>query len=171
MIWLASTLPLASRMGVTSVSSIGTTAFRNISNATPNGARVLNIIVIIKCAHALLYLTSMRIRPQFKLWFVDEEGEYVFGLGTMGLLAEIDKLGSISAAARKLGMTYRYALERIPLLKNDSVVNLLVGREAEKRGVPSLQRLAMSFSRITGAQNVSCLLYTSPSPRDRTRSR
>jgi len=73
----------------------------------------------------------------------------------MRLLAEIDKLGSISAAARKLGMTYRYALERIPLLKNDSVVNLLVGREAEKRGAPSLQRLAMSFSRITGAQNVS----------------
>jgi len=77
----------------------------------------LNIIVIIKCAHALLYLTSMRIRPQFKLWFVDEEGEYVFGLGTMGLLAEIDKLGSISAATRKLGMSYRYALERITIVE------------------------------------------------------
>ena len=117
MIWLVSTLPRASRMGVTSVSSIGTMAFRNISNATPNGVRVLNIIVIIKCAHALLYLTSMRIRPQFKLWFVDEEGDYVFGLGTMGLLAEIDKLGSISAATRKLGMSYRYALERITIVE------------------------------------------------------
>jgi molybdate transport system regulatory protein len=59
----------------------------------------------------------MRIRPQFKLWFVDEEGEYVFGLGTMGLLDEIDKLGSISAAARKLGMSYRYALERITIVE------------------------------------------------------
>ena len=59
----------------------------------------------------------MRIRPLFKLWFVGEEGEYVFDLGTMGLLAEIDRRGSISAAARKLGMSYRYALERITVVE------------------------------------------------------
>ena len=68
---------------------------------------------MVKCAHALLYLTSVRISPRFKLWFVGENGEHVFGLGTMRLLAEIDRLGSISAAARELGMSYRYALERI----------------------------------------------------------
>jgi len=34
----------------------------------------------------------MRIRPRFKLWFVGEDGELVFGLGTMRLLAEIDDL-------------------------------------------------------------------------------
>ncbi len=55
----------------------------------------------------------MRIRPKFKLWFVDDEEEYVFGLGVMRLLAEIDKSGSISAATRELHMSYRYALERI----------------------------------------------------------
>ena len=59
----------------------------------------------------------MRIRPRFKLWFVGENGEHVFGLGTMRLLADIDKLGSISAAARKLGMSYRYALERITIVE------------------------------------------------------
>jgi len=60
----------------------------------------------------------MRIRPRFKLWFVGEDGEYVFGLGTMRLLAEIEKLGSISAAARELGISYRYALEHItPLVE------------------------------------------------------
>ena len=55
----------------------------------------------------------MRIRPRFKLWFVGEDGEHVFGLGTMRLFVEIDRLGSVSAAARELGMSYRYALERI----------------------------------------------------------
>ena len=72
----------------------------------------------------------------------------------MRLLAEIDKLGSISAAARKLGMTYRYALERIPLLKNDSVVNLLVGREAEKRGGAKLT--AFSYELLADYRGTEC---------------
>jgi molybdate transport system regulatory protein len=77
----------------------------------------LNIIVTVKCARALLYLTSKRIRPRFKLWLVGEDEEYVFGLGTMRLLAEIKRLGSISAAARELGMSYRYALERLTIVE------------------------------------------------------
>jgi molybdenum-dependent DNA-binding transcriptional regulator ModE len=52
----------------------------------------------------------VRISPRLKLWFVGEDEEYVFGLGTMRLLAEIGRLGSISAAARELGMSYRYDL-------------------------------------------------------------
>ena len=59
----------------------------------------------------------MRIRPRFKLWFVGEDEEYVFGLGTMRLLVEIDRLGSVSAAARELGMSYRFALERISIVE------------------------------------------------------
>jgi molybdate transport system regulatory protein len=59
----------------------------------------------------------MRIRPRFKFWFVGEDEEYVFGLGTMSLLVEIERLGSISAAARELGMSYRYALERITIVE------------------------------------------------------
>ncbi|MGZ8885903.1 MAG: winged helix-turn-helix domain-containing protein [Halobacteriota archaeon] len=59
----------------------------------------------------------MRIIPRFKLWFVDKDGGLIFGLGTMRLLAEIERLGSISAAARELGMSYRYALERITIVE------------------------------------------------------
>jgi molybdate transport repressor ModE-like protein len=55
----------------------------------------------------------MTIQPRLKLWFVGEDGEYVFGLGMMRLLVEIDRLGSVYAAARELGISYRYALERI----------------------------------------------------------
>ena len=59
----------------------------------------------------------MRIRPRFKLRFVDEDGEYVFGLGTLRLLAEIDRLGSVSAAARELEMSYPYALGHITIFE------------------------------------------------------
>jgi len=69
----------------------------------------------------------MRIRPRFKLWFVGEDEQYVFGLGTMGLLSEIENLGSISATARKLGMSYHYALERI------NVVEKRLGRQLVDR--------------------------------------
>jgi molybdate transport system regulatory protein len=82
---------------------------------------------MIKCARALLYLTSMRIRPRFKLWFVGDDGEYVFGLGTMRLFAEISRRGSINAAARELEMSYPYALERI------NVVEKRLGRSLVER--------------------------------------
>jgi molybdate transport system regulatory protein len=35
----------------------------------------------------------------------------------MRLLAEIKRLGSINAAARELGMSYRYALERLTIVE------------------------------------------------------
>jgi molybdate transport system regulatory protein len=75
----------------------------------------------------------MRIRPRFKLWFVGENEEYVFGLGTMRLLVEIQRRGSISAAARELGMSYRYALERITIVEkrlNHSLVERTRGGKA-----------------------------------------
>jgi molybdate transport system regulatory protein len=45
----------------------------------------------------------------------------------MRLFAEIDRLGSVSAAARELGMSYRYALERI------TVVEKRLGRSLVER--------------------------------------
>jgi molybdate transport repressor ModE-like protein len=87
----------------------------------------------------------MRIRPRFKLWFVGEDEEYVFGLGTMRLLAEIERLGSISAAARELGMSYRYALERITVVEKRLGRQLLIGREAVKRGGAKLTALGQEL--------------------------
>lgn len=48
------------------------------------------------------------MRPAFKLWF-EINGEYVFGEGTYRLLERINEEGSLSAAAKALGMSYRYA--------------------------------------------------------------
>jgi molybdate transport system regulatory protein len=76
----------------------------------------------------------MRIRPRFKLWFVREDGEFVFGLGTMRLFAAIDRLGSINAAARELGMSYRYALERINVVEKRLGRTLVERKRGGKEG-------------------------------------
>ncbi len=46
--------------------------------------------------------------PTFKLWFETKEG-YIFGQGTIELLQSIRKLGTLSAAARATGISYRHA--------------------------------------------------------------
>ena len=43
-----------------------------------------------------------------KIW-IEQEGELVFGRGRAELLEAVRQTGSISAAARKMGMSYRHA--------------------------------------------------------------
>lgn len=47
------------------------------------------------------------MRARYKLWLEDDE--HVFGEGLFELLQEIERMGSINQAARKLKMSYRQA--------------------------------------------------------------
>ena len=51
---------------------------------------------------------ELKIKPAFKLWF-EVNGEYVFGEGVCKLLERVKEKSSISAAAKSLRMSYRYA--------------------------------------------------------------
>ncbi|WP_202319387.1 winged helix-turn-helix domain-containing protein [Archaeoglobus neptunius] len=44
---------------------------------------------------------------QFRIW-IEKEGEHVIGKGGAKILRAIETEGSISAACKKLGMSYRY---------------------------------------------------------------
>ena len=57
-------------------------------------------------------LKKKKIKPAFKLWF-EIGDDYVFGEGTYGLLDEIRKNKSISAAAKATNMSYRHAWDLI----------------------------------------------------------
>jgi len=58
------------------------------------------------------HLKKKRVKPAFKLWF--EIGDnYIFGEGAYELLNQVREKGSLSAAAKTLGMSYRYAWSRI----------------------------------------------------------
>lgn len=48
-----------------------------------------------------------------KIWIEDESGEVVFGPGRMKIFEAIDRLGSIHAAAKELGMGYKAMWNRI----------------------------------------------------------
>ena len=47
------------------------------------------------------------LRPKLSLWLENSSGEPAFGKGRMLILDAIDAHGSLSAAARVLGMSYR----------------------------------------------------------------
>jgi molybdate transport system regulatory protein len=57
-------------------------------------------------------LRKKKIEPAFKLWF-EIGDDYVFGEGTYGLLEEIRKNKSISAASKATHMSYRHAWDLI----------------------------------------------------------
>ena len=48
------------------------------------------------------------MKLRFKVW-MEKGGQHVFGRGRARLLKAIDREGSIQAAARKMGLSYRHA--------------------------------------------------------------
>lgn len=54
----------------------------------------------------------MNIKPGFKLW-LEIDGKPVIGQGKADLLLEIYETGSLTAAARNLGISYRHAHDMI----------------------------------------------------------
>ncbi len=48
------------------------------------------------------------LTPHWKLW-LEHDGRYVFGRGAFLLLRAIQDTGSLTAAAQRVGMSYRYA--------------------------------------------------------------
>jgi len=53
-----------------------------------------------------------------KIWFEDDSGEVIFGLGRLKMLEAIERHGSIQAAAKELKMSYRALWGRITATEN-----------------------------------------------------
>jgi molybdate transport system regulatory protein len=62
-------------------------------------------------------LKRRKLRPLFKFW-IELEGKRVLGKGGAAILEQIKKEGSISKAADKLGMSYRYVWNYLDEVKN-----------------------------------------------------
>jgi molybdate transport system regulatory protein len=70
-----------------------------------------------------------KFRPSFKFW-IEFEGKRVLGKGGAAILEQIKKEGSISKAAKKLGMSYRYVwnyLDEVRKITGESVVETFKG--------------------------------------------
>ncbi|MFQ5871400.1 MAG: winged helix-turn-helix domain-containing protein [Candidatus Geothermarchaeales archaeon] len=68
-----------------------------------------------------------------KIWLEDGSGRQVVGSGLASLLEKIDEKGSVSSAAKELGMSYRYALHRITIAE-ERLGTILVRRRRGGRG-------------------------------------
>jgi molybdate transport system regulatory protein len=55
------------------------------------------------------WLGSNWLGIRSKIWFVNAEGEHVFGAGLAQLLVEVEHLGSLEAAARQVNISYQRA--------------------------------------------------------------
>lgn len=53
-----------------------------------------------------------RVTPRTKLW-LEVNSQYVFGLGISNILKAVQHTGSIKAAAREVGKSYRHVWDRI----------------------------------------------------------
>ncbi|MCL4203469.1 MAG: LysR family transcriptional regulator [Pirellulaceae bacterium] len=53
-----------------------------------------------------------RVTPRTKLW-LEVNSQYVFGLGISNILKAVQQTGSIKAAAREVGKSYRHVWDKI----------------------------------------------------------
>ena len=74
-----------------------------------------------------------RLSPNFKLW-LEHDGEYVFGPGAYALLQSIHATGSITQAAKDLGMSYRYAWGVIRKIETTLSTKLIESYKGGKQG-------------------------------------
>lgn len=95
-----------------------------------------------------------------KVW-IEEGGEPVFGEGRARLLEEIERTGSISAAARSLGMSYRHAWDHVKKMETRLGQPLVARRSGGHAGGGSRltafgKRMLRDFARLR--QDVSGFL-------------
>lgn len=72
---------------------------------------------------------SKKLRPSCKVW-IEYDGKRVLGKGGAAILEQIDKSQSISKAAEKLGMSYRYVwnyLDEVKGIMGEPVVETFKG--------------------------------------------
>jgi molybdate transport system regulatory protein len=65
-----------------------------------------------------------RLNPSWKLW-LEYDDEYVFGPGAYAILKSIQEKGTITAGAKALGMSYRYAWGVVRKIEQTLGVKLL----------------------------------------------
>lgn len=76
---------------------------------------------------------KQKYRIDCRIWIVGEKGTFL-GAGRVKLLQEIDKWGSISKAAKKLGMSYRKAWESVEAINMETEKPLVIKTSGGKGG-------------------------------------
>lgn len=94
----------------------------------------------------------MNVRIRHRIW-IEVGGQSVIGPGGYDILAAIDRTGSISRAARELGMSYRFVWNYIDKMEQRLGVSVVKGwRGGSRRGgaqlTPAGRRLLEIYGEI-----------------------
>ncbi len=98
-------------------------------------------------------LARKKRKPSFRIW-IEYEGKPVLGKGGADILRQIEKAKSISKAARKLGMSYRYVwnyLKKIERTLNEPVIDAFRGGKSGGGGARLTElgrNLLVEYSRV-----------------------
>ena len=73
------------------------------------------------------------VKPAFKIWLETDKG-YVFGKGPFNLLKCIRETGTLSGAAKALGMSYRHAWGLVKEVEHNVGKDILITHKGGKAG-------------------------------------
>ncbi|WP_456464685.1 winged helix-turn-helix domain-containing protein [Persephonella sp.] len=95
----------------------------------------------------------MNYKIKFKVW-LEKDKDIIMGLGRDKLLREIERLGSISKAAKEVGMSYKKAWSFIKTMEDRLGVKLINTRRGGKGGggatlTEEAKKLLNDFEKIT----------------------
>lgn len=98
------------------------------------------------------------LQVKSKFWIEDEKGRPIFGSGRQAILEKIDELGSISAAAADLKMSYRAVWGKIRTTEQRMGTRLVETRPGGGRGrgtvlTPAAKKLIETFRRLNEQGN------------------
>jgi len=101
----------------------------------------------------------MRIR--LKVWVENDDGASAIGDGRLAILQAVARTGSLSAAARELGMSYRSLWGKVRSLEQALGLSLVVGQaggvgHGGARLTPAGQRLVVAYERFSRASHEFC---------------
>lgn len=102
----------------------------------------------------------MSVSVRFRVW-VEVGGRHVIGPGGYDILKAIDEVGSISGAARKLGMSYRFVWNYIDRMEKTLGIKLVDARKGGRGGrggggaklTPEAQALLKYYEEIIEEMN------------------
>jgi len=94
----------------------------------------------------------MKYEIKFKIW-LEKDKDIIMGLGRDQLLREIDRLGSISKAAKEVGMSYKKAWSFIKTMEKRLGIKLIETKRGGKNGggsylTPKAIQLLQDFENI-----------------------
>lgn len=90
--------------------------------------------------------TSFAVRS--KIWIEDMEGNVVFGLGRYRMLEIIEQLGSMHAASKELGMSYRAVWMRIRTSEKRMGKTLVSSQGKGSKLTPFAEKLMKQYKRL-----------------------